>query len=116
MNQGRIIIAGGSGFIGRALIQEFSRQGREVAVLTRHPQSRQDGVRELAWDGRRIGEWASSLEGAAAVINLTGKTINCRHTPDNLREIINSRVDSTKAIGEAIKRASVPPRVWVQAS
>jgi uncharacterized protein len=111
-----IVIAGGSGFIGRALAQEFSQRGFELVVLTRSPKNRNDGVREIEWDGIHLGEWIQFLDGADAVINLTGKNINCPHTPENLRVITTSRVDSVNALAAAIEKCAVPPRVWVQAS
>jgi uncharacterized protein (TIGR01777 family) len=115
MNQERIIIAGGSGFIGSALAAEFAARGREVFILTRHPHERGNGVREILWDGQHPGEWMKFLDGAEAVINLAGKTINCRHTPQNLREIIVSRVNSVNAVGAAVAQLQTPPHVWVQA-
>jgi uncharacterized protein (TIGR01777 family) len=111
-----IVIAGGSGFIGTALAQEFIRRGRPVVVLTRAPRARPDGVREVAWDGAKLGPWAAELDGAAAVINLTGKNINCPHTPENLQTITASRVNSVRAIAAALAQAKSPPPVWVQAS
>ena len=116
MSRKRIVIAGGSGFIGRALAREFLAAGREIVVLTRYPRSRNDGVREMSWDGEQAGEWVQCLDGAEAVINLAGKSINCPHTPKNLREIISSRINSVKAIGDGIAQVKTPPRVWVQAS
>ncbi len=116
MNQKRIVIAGGSGFIGTALAQEFIRRGYAVIVLTRSPRARTDGIREVAWDAKNFGDWAAQLDGATAVINLTGKNINCPHTPENLRAITASRMDSVNAVAAAIAQASVPPLVWVQAS
>ena len=116
MSRKRVVIAGGSGFIGRALAREFSARGFEVVVLTRTPRARSDGVREAAWDGRQIGGWMQFLDGAEAVINLTGKSINCPHTPENLRTIIASRVDSVNALTAAMNQIARPPRVWVQAS
>jgi uncharacterized protein len=116
MAANRIVIAGGSGFIGSALAREFLAHGREVFILTRQPRQRNDGVQEILWDGEHVGDWAQCLDGAAGVINLTGKSINCRHTPENLREIIASRINSVKAVGAAISRVKTPPRVWVQAS
>jgi uncharacterized protein (TIGR01777 family) len=116
MNQKRLILAGGSGFIGRALAQEFSARGYAVVVLTRSPRQREDGVRETAWDGVHPGAWTMLLEGADAIINLAGKNINCPHTPENLRAITTSRVDSVQAIATALDQAKLPPKVWVQAS
>ncbi len=116
MNSTRIVIAGGSGFIGRALAREFRARGHEVVVLTRSPRPRVDGVQEAAWDGEHAGEWISFLDGAAAVINLAGRSINCPHTPDNLRAITASRANSVKAIAAALQKISQPPRAWVQAS
>jgi uncharacterized protein len=116
MNPKRIVIAGGSGFIGTALAREFSAQGDAVTILTRNPRERADGVREIFWDGEQAGEWGQCLDGAGAVINLTGKNIDCRHTPENLRVIAASRVNSVKAIGAAVAAVKTPPQVWVQAS
>ena len=116
MNSKRIVIAGGSGFIGRALAQEFSAQNFEVVILTRTPRARTDNIREVEWDGKHIGEWIQNIDDAEAVINLTGKNINCSHTPENLSAIIASRVDSVVAIEAALAHVKIPPRVWVQAS
>ncbi len=116
MNQKRIVIAGGSGFIGRALAREFAAQGFEIVILTRTPRKRTDDMREVAWDGKNLGEWAATLDGAEAVINLTGKNINCPHTPENVRDLIASRVDSVNALAAALAQVQTPPRVWVQAS
>ena len=112
----RIVIAGGSGFIGSALAAHFVGQGHDVVVLTRTAHARDNGVREVAWNGRSFGPWAKELDGAAAVINLTGKSINCRHTNKNRREIIASRVVSVRAIADAIGASATPVPVWVQAS
>jgi uncharacterized protein (TIGR01777 family) len=110
----RIVIAGGSGFIGSALAAHFVGKGHDVVVLTRAAHARRDGVREVAWNGRSFGPWAKELDGASAVINLTGKNINCRHTNKNRREIIASRVVSVRAIADAIGASATPVPVWVQ--
>jgi uncharacterized protein (TIGR01777 family) len=107
----KIIIPGGSGQVGKILTRAFQRDGHEVVILSRG--SDKDTV---IWDGRSPGEWASSFEGADAVINLAGKSVNCRYTPVNRRTIMDSRIDSTRAVGEAIAAAKEPPRVWLQAS
>lgn len=114
--QSRIVIAGGSGFIGQALATRFVDQGHDVVVLTRNAVARGDGVREVAWNGRTLGDWAKELDGAAAVINVTGKSINSRNTEKNRREIISSRVESVHVIRDAVAASDAPVPVWVQAS
>jgi uncharacterized protein (TIGR01777 family) len=105
----RVILAGGSGFVGSALAPVLRKKGYEPLVLGR-------GATHLQWDGKTLGDWASALDGAEAIVNLTGKNINCRHNEENRREIIRSRVDSVRVLGEAIARCAVPPKVFVQAS
>jgi uncharacterized protein (TIGR01777 family) len=112
----RIILAGGSGFVGQALAPVLVAKGYDVVVLGRSAAHRKGGVDYLQWDGKTVGHWSSALEGAEAVVNLTGKNINCRHTLENRREIIRSRVDSVCVLGEAIANCATPPRVFVQAS
>lgn len=112
----RIILAGGSGFLGQALVNRLGGRGNEVIVLTRSPRGRADGVKEVSWDGKSLGEWARLVEGADAVINLTGRSVDCRYTAANRRDIIASRVDSTRILGEAIARCAEPPRVWLNSS
>jgi uncharacterized protein (TIGR01777 family) len=114
--QSRIVIAGGSGFIGSALATHFIGQGHDVVVLTRNAVARSDGVREVIWNGRTPGDWAKEIDGAAAVINVTGKSINSRRSEKNRREIISSRVESVRAIREAVAASDAPVPVWVQAS
>jgi hypothetical protein len=116
VNRRRIILAGGSGFLGNALANHFTQLSDEVIVLTRRPRTRVDGVREVAWDARRLGNWEQFIDGADVVINLTGKSIQCVFTPENRRQIIASRVDSVRAISEAIRRAAQPPKLLIQAS
>ena len=111
----RIILAGGSGFLGQALAKHFSSLGWEPVVLTRSPQS-QRAAREVAWNAESVGDWARELEGAAAVVNLTGRTVNCRYTAANKRQMIGSRVNSTRAVGEAIAQCTSPPPAWLNCS
>ena len=115
MNKKRVVLAGGTGFIGRALAKELLARNYEVVVLTRSPRQQTGSVREVMWDGKNSDEWMPSLDGAEAVVNLAGRNIKCRFTPENLRELKASRVDSVLAIAAAIGRVACPPRVWVQA-
>ncbi len=116
MNSRRIILAGGSGFLGNALAKYFCGRGDEVVVLTRSPRQRTDRVTEVAWDGRSLGDWAQQVDGADAVINLTGKNINCPFTPENRRLIVESRVAAARIMAAAVQRAARPPGVLIQAS
>lgn len=112
----RLILAGGSGFLGQALAKHFTALGWEVVVLTRKPAGHPGTTREVVWDGETRGEWTRELEGADAVINLSGKSVDCRYTAANRRLLIESRVRPTRAIGEAIAACARPPRVWMNAS
>lgn len=115
MSRKRIILAGGSGFIGHALVGELLARNYEVIVLARAPRERFDGIREVEWSGAHVGEWIKFLDGAEAVVNLAGRNINCPHTPENLCEITESRVNSVRAIVAAFDHVKNPPRVWIQA-
>lgn len=109
----KIVIPGGSGHIGRLLAGVFWRD-HEVVVLSRRPQS--FPWRTVAWDGRTAGPWAAEIDDADVIINLAGRSVNCRYNSQNRQEILQSRVDSTLAVGEAIRRASPRHRRWLQAS
>lgn len=111
----RIILAGGSGFLGQSLAELLCAKNYEAVVLTRAPSHQERSVRHVHWDGRRIDEWAELLNGAKAIVNLTGKSVNCRYSPANRREIIDSRVDSVRVLGEAVKNCSNPPEAFIQA-
>lgn len=112
----RVILAGGSGFVGQALAPVLLAKGYNVVVLGRGAAQREGGVDYQQWDGRTLGAWASEIDGAEAIVNLTGKNINCRHNAENRREIIRSRVASVRILGEAIAHCAKPPKVFVQAS
>jgi uncharacterized protein len=107
----KIVIPGGTGQVGSLLARAFRTRGNSVTVLGRHP-----GAGVVAWDGKTLGPWASEFDGADVVINLAGRTVNCRYTAANLAQMMGSRVDSTRAVGEAIAQAARPPRVWLQMS
>lgn len=112
-----ILIAGAGGFLGQVLVNYFRTTGRQVTVLTRRPaEIYPPGVRYVRWDGRRGGDWEAALEGVDAVINLAGRTVNCRYTPANRREILESRLRPTTLLGQAMARCARPPAVWLNAA
>jgi uncharacterized protein (TIGR01777 family) len=104
----KVVLAGGSGFIGKHLRKELESGGYEVVVLSRRG--------EVRWDAKTLGPWTEHLEGAAAVVNLAGKSISVRMTEANKKEIFESRRAATEVIGEAVQRAKVPPKVWLNAN
>ena len=114
----RIVVAGGTGFIGRALVGELAAAGYEVVVLTRGPAGALPaGVRTEAWDGRTPGPWAARIDGALAVVNLTGESLaRGRWTKAKKGRILDSRLGPGAALVEAVRRAALRPRVFVQAS
>jgi uncharacterized protein (TIGR01777 family) len=111
----KIVVPGGSGQVGVVVARAFSAEGHEVVVLARHV--RPAPWRVVAWDpGRPDDGWAAELDGADVVLNLAGRSVNCRYTPANREEILRSRTETVAAVGEAIRRARRPPAVWLQAS
>jgi len=112
----KIVIPGGTGQVGVVLRRALAERGDEVTVLSRRPEHLEDGVRHVIWDGRTLGAWAAELDGADVVVNLAGRSVSCRYSDTNLRQMMNSRVDSTRVVGEAIARAGRPPKAWLQMS
>ncbi len=110
----KIIIPGGAGQVGTVLARAMHADGHDVCVLSRSPSTAP--WRTVAWDGRTPGPWIDELEGADVVINLAGRSVNCRYGARNRQVIMESRIESTRAIGRAIARCARPPRVWLQAS
>lgn len=104
----KIVIPGGTGQIGTVLTRALTAAGHEVVII-----SRTSGVR---WDGSTLGDWAAEIDGADVVINLAGRSVSCRYTAENLQQMMRSRVDSARVVGQAIAKAASPPRVWLQMS
>ncbi len=115
MSTKKIIIAGGNGFLGSSLSRFLASRDFDVVILCRGSLAPGLPARGVHWDGQSAGPWTAELEGAHAIVNLTGKNVNCRYTPANLGEIDESRVNSVRVIGEAIRACDAPPSVWVQA-
>jgi uncharacterized protein len=107
----KIIIPGGTGQVGTVLARAFHTDGYEVVILTRKPQPAR--WKTVLWDGKTLGPWTSDLEDADVLINLTGRTVNCRYHQKNRREILESRVDSVHVIAKAIAQLKNPPRAWL---
>lgn len=110
----KLVLAGGSGQVGSILAREFHGEGHEVVVLSRDP--RPAPWRGIHWDGESQGPWSGELEGADVVINLAGRSVNCRYSTSNRRAILDSRVLSTRAVGRGLAAARRPPRLWLQMS
>lgn len=114
--RGSIVLAGGTGFIGTFLRERLAADGYDVVLLTRLPVTDAGEIRQVLWDGRTLGDWKRELDGAQALINLAGRSVNCRYNEKNRREILESRVESTRILGKAVAQASNPPTVWLNAS
>ncbi|RSD09560.1 TIGR01777 family oxidoreductase [Amycolatopsis eburnea] len=112
----KVVIPGGTGHLGRVLSRAWAGNGHEVVVLTRGEATAAPGIRHVRWDGRSAGPWTREVDGSDVVVNLAGRSVNCRYTRANLREMWNSRIDSARVVGGAIERAERPPRVWLQMS
>lgn len=113
----KIIIPGGSGFLGHLLKDYYLAKNYDIVILTRKPKAHQQSrVQEVYWDGKTVGDWQAHLENAELVVNLAGKSVNCRYHQKNKDEILNSRILSTQAIGKAIQACKNPPRVWINSS
>lgn len=112
----RIVIAGGSGFLGRSMAEHFTSRKAAVTILSRSNLGGGSEWSHRRWDGRSLDDWATCLDGADAIVNLAGRTVNCVKTPDHQDEILRSRLESTRVLGEAMRAISAPPSVWVQMS
>lgn len=113
----KVVIAGGSGYLGRLLATYYRKAGVEVVILTRwRHETDQSGLRYVEWDGEYLEKWVNELEEADALINLAGKSVNCRYNEKNKQLICDSRINPTRTLGEAVEICEEPPRVWINAS
>ncbi len=110
----RVVIAGGSGQVGQILARRYAETKDDVVVLCRSEHVAAGRV--VAWDAKTVGAWAKEVDGADIVINLAGRSVNCRYTDENMKAMMDSRVESTEAVGKAIALAARPPRLWLQMS
>jgi hypothetical protein len=118
MKRQRIVLPGGSGQVGSVLARAWAARGHDVVVVSRAARAPSSAApwRTVAWDGVNAGSWCDEIDGADVVVNLAGRSVNCRYGAENRRTILESRVFSTRAVGAAIANARRPPRVWLQAS
>ena len=117
----RIVIAGGSGFLGLSMAESMERMGADVTILSRSVPKASGLWQHLRWDGRTLDDrnakaWLQAIDGCDAVVNLAGRTVNCIKTPDHKDEILRSRVESTRVLGAAMRTVASPPPVWIQMS
>ncbi|MBT4863628.1 MAG: NAD-dependent epimerase/dehydratase family protein, partial [Planctomycetaceae bacterium] len=113
---GKIVIAGGSGFLGVSLANHLAACGASVVILSRRPPKPVGPWKHVCWDARSLGDWHRELNGAMGLVNLTGRSVDCIKTPDHQDEILRSRVESTRVLGAALKTIDSAPPVWVQMS
>lgn len=112
----KIVLFGANGFLGKALAKHFINSGAEVHIVARKKFDHIKNAQIWLWDGQNLSEWTNSLEHADVVINMAGKSVDCRYTAKNKNEIYDSRIKSTQIIGEAIAACPYPPKMWLNSS
>jgi uncharacterized protein (TIGR01777 family) len=114
--RGRVVIAGGTGFLGLSLATHLTESGWSVVILSRHPPRIEGPWQYINWDARTLAAWSQALDGAYGLVNLVGRSVDCIKSPDNQDEILRSRTEATRALGLAVRSVQAPPQVWVQMS
>jgi len=115
----KLVIAGGSGFLGNCIIEYFKDTVEEIILLSRKANTSNhypSNVQIVHWDGHTLGDWVNTIEGATVLINMAGRSVDCRYTTKNKNSILNSRLQSTTALGKAIAQCLHPPKVWLNSS
>lgn len=110
----KIILAGGSGYLGQVLTDHYKNKAKEIIILSRQASAKRDNITYHQWDAVTKGDWVKQLEGADLLVNLCGKNVNCRYTSENRNAILNSRLLPTALLEAAIKELSQPPKLWLQ--
>jgi NAD dependent epimerase/dehydratase family enzyme len=116
MDVKKIVIAGGTGHLGSSLTVRLIQEGHSVRLLTREVPKNNSRIAYSYWDGETLGTWVRDLEGSDVLINLCGKSVDCRYTQANKLKLINSRVKSTTLLGQAIAEINKPPSLWINSS
>ena len=112
----KLIIAAGTGFLGQSLINHFKNKFEEIVILTRGKSRNSDGIKYVNWDAKTFSGWETELENTTVLINLAGKSVDCRYTKENQREILLSRIESTKVLNQAVLDCKNPPKHWLNSS
>jgi len=112
----KLIIAAGTGFLGQILLHHFKNKFEEIVILTRGKSQTIDGIKYVNWNARTFSGWENELENAAVLINLAGKSVDCRYTKKNKKEILWSRIESTKILNKAVLNCQNPPKHWINSS
>ncbi len=116
LRSGRIVIAGGSGFLGVSLATHLAASGGSIFLISRHPPKTDGPWRHVSWDACTLGDWRRELDGAIGLVNLAGRSVDCIKTPEHQDEILRSRLEATRVLGMAVRTIESPPPVWVQMS
>jgi uncharacterized protein len=112
----KLVIAAGTGFLGEVLIKHFKSKYDEITILTRQKKAKQGNIQYIIWDGKSLGEWTQALQGCHVLINMTGKSVNCRYTAKNKKEILDSRLNANRVLAEALASIKHQPDVWINAA
>lgn len=112
----KMVIAAGTGFLGTVLIDFFKESYQEIIVLTRGKSERKNNIQYVHWNAKSLTGWESVLENADVLINLAGKSVDCRYTPENKAAILSSRIDSTRVLNEAVLKCKNPPKHFINSS
>ncbi|SHH84205.1 TIGR01777 family oxidoreductase [Flavobacterium defluvii] len=112
----KLIIAAGTGFLGKVLVNHFKNKFEEIVILTRGKSQTIDGIKYVNWNARTFSGWEKELENATVLINLAGKSVDCRYTKKNKKEILWSRIESTKILNKAVLNCKNPPKHWLNSS
>ncbi|WP_456314013.1 TIGR01777 family oxidoreductase [Pseudomonas shirazensis] len=112
----KLIIAAGTGFLGKVLIHKFKDKFDEIVILTRGKSKTIDGIKYVNWNAKNFSGWENELENATVLINLAGKSVDCRYTKENKKEILWSRIQSTRILNKAVLNCANPPKHWLNSS
>ncbi|MFI5161716.1 MAG: TIGR01777 family oxidoreductase [Sphingobacteriales bacterium] len=116
MKYNKIILAGGNGYLGSVLANHYKVLAKEVIILARHPKAADGNIRTVVWDGETEGNWVKELEGGDILINLCGKSVNCRYTEKNRSEIFDSRLKPTRLLNRVVTHIVNPPKLWINSA